>query len=826
MKNIYLFLLLCLPILGQAQLTITQENSPQIGDKLVYQINTTTSGLSPGDSGQNQVWDFSSFMLQTIETIDVLDPTNVQFQDSFPDANLVLSARNGLTFTFGLTTDSAFFSLGSFIGTGDTATSLLTILNPARKEIQYPTSFGTSFETKISNVRSLGEISPGTSFISIEEETILSQADGEGILKLPQGDFEVIRIQIINNKVDSSFLVTDAGRQFINSTLTQTTSYEWHAAEARGPLMTLDMSGLGTNTSIVSILDLEESRLGDTSEVVVVAPIANFDTIALGQGLYFFLDQSQNEPSVWNWDFGDGTTSFMQNVQHEYEQAGTYQACLTISNTAGSDSICKTITIERLKPLVQFNYTQLEAGNVQFQNLTEGSVDAYFWDFGDGNNSSVTSPDYQYTSEGNFTVCLTAFNEFGSDSTCQNLTIDNILPKADFTFSNTGPGFFEFTNISSNNTDSLSWDFGDGNTSQDINPVYQYSEEGTFTVCLIAINALGSDTTCTTINVNNIFPQANFTLEEQSPGLYSFTDNSSNNTENWFWDFGDGNNSMDQSPDHQYTREGSYTTCLIVDNTFGSDTTCQNLTVSGLRTSAGFDIDQIGQGLFRFDNLSSTNSTQFSWDFGDGAQAQGRAPEHQYTQEGFYTVCLIAANEFYSDTICTSLEVTNLIPQAGFVVLDNIADSIQLMDSSNNFPNAWLWTFGDSTTSDLQSPGHKYTEPGNYQVCLTAINDFGQDTTCQRLDIIFTNTASSLIAQGLTIMPNPFQNQLQINWEPPTSAINWQYNIKDAAGRIIQQGQLLPSNLLETTRWQSGLYWLQIISTDHRSQFTTPIIKQ
>lgn len=825
MKNLHLIFLCCLPLLGKAQLTITQENSPQIGDKLVYLVNNS-SALSPGGTGQGQVWDFTSFIQQQTQTVNAVDPANVGYRDSFPDANLVFTSNSGTSFTYALTTDSAFFTLGAFVNTGDTATSLLTILNPPRKEIQYPTVFGTTFETSLSNVRDYGEVAPGTSFITVEKSEVLSQADGEGTLKLAQGDFSVLRIKVTSNRVDSNFLLSDAGKQFISATSSQTISYEWHAAEARGPLATLDMGGLGSNTSVVSILDLEASRLGDTSEVVVVAPIAKFDTLPINQANYFFLDLSENEPILWNWDFGDGTTSTMPNVQHQYQQGGTYQACLTVSNSAGTDSTCKQITIERLKPEAQFSYIKKEAGKVEFQNLSTGDIDNFLWNFGDGNVSSEVAPTHQFMKDGTFRVCLTASNSFGSDSTCLDLIIDNILPTANFTFANTAPGLFAFTNLSSSNTDSLNWDFGDGNTSQEINPAHQYAAEGAFMVCLIASNELGKDTICKTVLVSNLLPRADFSYEESSPGLFSYTDNSLNTPESWSWDFGDGNTSTAQNPIHQFSREGTFNTCLIAENTFGADTTCERITVSGLRTSAGFDIEQIGQGLFRFANLSSMNSLQFSWDFGDGGTSEGRTPEHQFMEEGFFTVCLIASNNFYSDTLCTVVEVAGLVPQAGFVVTEIIADSIQLMDTSNNFPTEWLWTFGDSTSSTLQNPGHTYTASGSYEVCLTAKNNFGQDSTCQMVAVIFTGTQSSLIEQGLDIMPNPFREQLNINWTAPEGKTAWRYRIQDASGRTIQQGRLLDSQSWDTHYWPSGLYWLQIIGTNRQSKLTLPIIKQ
>jgi hypothetical protein len=59
-----------------------------------------------------------------------------------------------------------------------------------------------------------------------------------------------------------------------------------------------------------------------------------------------FTDVSTNSPNSWFWDFGfNNDTSVVQNPSYTYTQNGTYTVCLAVTNTLGSDSICKTVTI-------------------------------------------------------------------------------------------------------------------------------------------------------------------------------------------------------------------------------------------------------------------------------------------------------------------------------------------------------------------------------------------------------------------------------------------------------------------------------------------------
>ena len=75
-------------------------------------------------------------------------------------------------------------------------------------------------------------------------------------------------------------------------------------------------------------------------------PAANFTIDTTQMPLISFTDISTNSPTTWHWDFGfNNDTSVLQNPSYTYTQNGTYTVCLTVTNTLGSDSICKTVTI-------------------------------------------------------------------------------------------------------------------------------------------------------------------------------------------------------------------------------------------------------------------------------------------------------------------------------------------------------------------------------------------------------------------------------------------------------------------------------------------------
>ncbi len=155
-------------------------------------------------------------------------------------------------------------------------------------------------------------------------------------------------------------------------------------------------------------------------------------------------------------------------------------------------------------------------------------------------------------------------------------------PIAQFSFEDQGNGQYQFTN-NSLNANTFTWNFGDGTTSTDSDPMHTYTTPGDYMVCLIATNDTGSDTTCMNITVV-LPPSAAFTYTDQGGGAFQFTDQSTNEPDTWLWDFGDGSTSTEQNPTYTYSSSGNYEVCLAVSNSAGSDTTCQtvNVVVTGL----------------------------------------------------------------------------------------------------------------------------------------------------------------------------------------------------------------------------------------------------
>ncbi|WP_156164179.1 DUF3344 domain-containing protein, partial [Methanosarcina sp. 2.H.T.1A.15] len=225
-----------------------------------------------------------------------------------------------------------------------------------------------------------------------------------------------------------------------------------------------------------------------------------------------FTDTSTGTPTSWEWDFGDGKTSNEQNPTHTYTAEGNYTVKLTVSNSLGSDSEEKTGYINVgsaiLSPVAEFS-SDITSGNapltIQFKDESANTPTSWKWNFGDGKTSTEQTPSHTYETVGTYTVKLTASNYGGSNATVKTdyitVTSDVSAPVASFTSdSNAGniPFIVKFTDTSTGKVSSWKWDFGDGGTSIEQNPIHTYVTEGSYKVTLTATGPGGSNTATST----------------------------------------------------------------------------------------------------------------------------------------------------------------------------------------------------------------------------------------------------------------------------------------------------------------------------------------
>lgn len=540
------------------------------------------------------------------------------------------------------------------------------------------------------------------------------------------------------------------------------------------------------------------------------------------------------------WTFGDGTSlSGVQgnpnvaNPVHTYANAGNYNVCLTVKKhpyTVAAPCIryiCKTIAVLVPCNLVVNFTSQPDPSNplrIKFTNTSVpvGPTDSLRWTFGDGTSLSgvqsdpnVASPIHNYTTAGNYIVCLRVKknNSLNTPPTqaCVREKCNTIFVTAPCTLvvnftSQPDPAHplrIKFTNTSTpmNATDSVRWTFGDGTSVSGLqsdpnvaNPTHIYATAGTYTVCLRIRknNSANTPTTppcvrekCNTIVVT---PPCNFpvnfswALDSLNPRKVHFTNLSVPPTAGAIavWTFGDGTSATSWNAVHEYAQPGSYVVCLKVylgqnSNCFREicDTVYIPVPVPPCNQLSKFHHqvfpNDVQKYKFTPDYINTT--FQYTWTFGDGTGSHDPVAIHRYSQPGTYTACLtVWRSNTCASTTCHTITV---LPQVNcdtahawytYIRSTTMANKIQFVANAT-FPildQLWHITkVGDSIPVILHqnNPLYTFQDTGYYRVCLKATLQGG----CVKEYCSFIHIGQLSNICELQAFPNPASAVTNIN---------------------------------------------------------------
>ncbi|MFQ3568070.1 MAG: PKD domain-containing protein [Aggregatilineales bacterium] len=142
---------------------------------------------------------------------------------------------------------------------------------------------------------------------------------------------------------------------------------------------------------------------------------------------------------------------------------------------------------------------------VRFSNQSAGEIDQYRWEFGDGASSAEASPVHTYTTPGLYTAVLTVSGPGGSSNVSRQISAQSpTAPTANFSLSTTSgdaPLTVQFTDQSAGAVTARFWNFSDGTSSAEPNPVHTFTRPGIYNVFLTVTGPGGSSTTSRQITV-------------------------------------------------------------------------------------------------------------------------------------------------------------------------------------------------------------------------------------------------------------------------------------------------------------------------------------
>jgi PKD repeat protein len=405
---------------------------------------------------------------------------------------------------------------------------------------------------------------------------------------------------------------------------------------------------------------------------------------------------------------------------------------------------------------------------------TETFIDVYFsvlkpvpdadyrWSFGDGKGTKKMEPTHRYDirDKKEFTVILYMTKGKCSDEKTKTVSVKGAFQKetcsAEFVYEISSVTFakatVKFTSIM-NDADIYIWDFGDGSTSTERNPVHTFDAIAIKEVVVVLAVQKGKCYEETSQKI--VFPKPKEDYSKKCDASFEYTLVSQTRdkaTVRFFslmkdgtryeWDFGDGKKIIDPSPMHVYEilSKRKFVVTLKITKAFCSDSTSQTISFQDFAgtdekaCTADFDMDITYQ-----DNLKGTvrfspkmdKGFSYVWDFGDGKQSTDKNPFHMYSLKGGikeFTVTLAVSGFVCSDKkakkVSFGATVESRKCNADFTFEigkkekgRNLVKFKPVMTDASSY----FWDFGDNDTSDEENPEHLYKFSGKreYTVSLT-----------------------------------------------------------------------------------------------------------
>lgn len=405
-----------------------------------------------------------------------------------------------------------------------------------------------------------------------------------------------------------------------------------------------------------------------------------------------------NEPTFY-WDFGNGsrtTTTDFANQKNEYQNYTDEPITIDVQLITESVYGCRDtmvnpmITFPNISVDFEFDSAGCSPHTVEIKNLSTKTVDNHLWYFGEGSTSVAKEPTFTYynTTDNDQTLTITyiGLSKYQCTDTIQKNVTVYISPNVDFVAHAPSQRYPDDTVYFENYTQDgpwyYEWEFGDGNKLKTDEKYFMYKygkwapneDNNIFNVSLNVQTEHCRNKV--THEVEILPPHPKIEITNNSPsGCVPLTVQFKIKEEycnTYMWSFEDGTTSTEPEPEHEFTEPGIYNVKLTVEGDGGSHYDYEIITVNELPepdfTTTPKYVMLPDQPVQFFN--STRNGYTYIWDFGDGNYSTETNPYHQYTQEGFYDVKLIAISQaMCTDSIIKEQEVE--VSGAGYIKFPN-----------------------------------------------------------------------------------------------------------------------------------------------------------
>jgi len=486
----------------------------------------------------------------------------------------------------------------------------------------------------------------------------------------------------------------------------------------------------------------------------------------------------------YTWNLGNGVISNLTNPAFTYTTSGTYTITLNaISNQGCPATLTQTLGIFP-PPVISFSATPLcDANGTAFSPATStaiasGSLASFFWDFGDGNTSTLANPVHIYAAPGLYTVNFSALSNHNCPASTSNTFI--ISPSPTMGISTTSVNAcspnFTFTSNSSISAGSIShiWNLGGGVTSTLNSLTHTFPGTGNYTVSLIGTSNLGCGDTVVQYITIYPYPVVNFSVPASCENaIFTVTTSAvSGSVTSYFWDFGDpgsgsANTSTVQNPTHFYSSTNAYTITLnLISNLNCPSTTVVPIVVfpnpNAIFSYTSANVCSLPHTFVNSSTVSAIGSSSIVshfWNFGPvGTSTLANPGTVSFPGNGSYSVSLIVrTNHNCSDTMNVNIDV-HPFPILGFTMNPEcVGEAIPIVSSSSISPipnpgssiSSYTWNFGNGITSPLPlPPPQTFTSSGLFTISLGATSDMGCTSTITNTLFVHANPVIDFTITG------------------------------------------------------------------------------
>ncbi len=447
-----------------------------------------------------------------------------------------------------------------------------------------------------------------------------------------------------------------------------------------------------------------------------------------------FSNQSTNGAHyLWNFG-GNDTTSLILNPVKTYSSPGTYLVQLYVVDSTRCNISDSTYTYITVYPaLLSTAQTVIDpcSNSVIFNGNATGSIQGWWWNFGDGQHDSLQNTTHNYNAPGTYNISLIVSNSYG----CKDTTISSINVLSGSVGVNSLPVqcFNQSGQLTATGGIAYTWTPATGLSAGNIaNPWASPDTTTTYQVHIISVNLNGD--TCmrnlsTTVQVlPKITADFNYTISPCGNSV-QFTDSSYVSPVQWNWNFGDNNSATTTNPNHSYNNSGTYTVSLIAANAVACEDTIQQiivlpsfnpLTVSASQTTcAGSPVQ-----------LTATGGVAYSWTPAAGLSATNiNNPLASPVQSTTYSVTITSISstgDTCLSTLSTAVNVAGISPVSQILQANPdtiIKGNSTSLSSSLSAPYAINWSPSNTLNNPaIFNPTATPTHTTTYTAIVTDIN--------------------------------------------------------------------------------------------------------